>query len=180
MENYFKKLKSGFQISGDITYYFSESWGIGLKYNQFNKSGSLPYDIVADLDGDGRTEEGPVSNNLKVIFIGPTFSSRMYSYNKKNVLLFNTSIGYTSYENNGVLIDPFQLKGTTLGLVFDIGYDFKIAKGTRVGVQLSYLTGSLYKMDRKSKYGTESIKFESDEKESLNRFDLSIGIRFGD
>lgn len=174
--NYMKELKSGYHFGGDLTYYFTEPLGIGFKYYLFKSSNSLDNIYIEDAYGNRRY--GKMSDDLTISFIGPIFSTRLLSHDKKNAFLMNLSFGYMGYSNDNVIIDKYKLTGSTMGISFDIGYDIGLSENLSLGFQISYLNGTLFEYDWNDGIRTERIKLEKGEYESLNRIDFSIGLRF--
>ncbi|MDR9373949.1 MAG: hypothetical protein RI842_02115 [Schleiferiaceae bacterium] len=176
-EDYVRGLKSGYHIGADFTYYSTEPLGFGLKCYLFNASNYKAN--VSFEDEYGNQMRGDMSDDLTITFIGPTLSTRLLSHDKSGAFLMNLSVGYMGYTNDAFLIYPMEITGNTLGLSFDLGYDFELVDNLTLGFQLSYLTGTL--TDYRLKYGStiEYIKLNKDEYESLNRIDLSFGLRFG-
>lgn len=175
-KDYIKELKSGYHFGGDLTYYFTEPLGFGIKYYLFKSSNSLDNIYVEDINGN-RTY-GKMSDDLTISFIGPTFSTRLLSHDKKNAFLMNLSLGYMGYSNDKVIIDKYKMTGSTMGLSFDVGYDIGLSENLSLGFQISFLTGTLFEYDWNDGTKTETIKLEKGEYESLNRIDFSVGLRF--
>jgi len=175
-KDYIRELKSGYHFGGDLTYYFTEPLGFGFKYYLFKSSNSL--DNIYLEDTNGNRTYGKMSDDLTISFIGPTFSTRLLSHDKKNAFLMNLSLGYMGYSNDKVIIDKYKMTGSTMGLSFDIGYDIELSENLSLGFQISYLTGTLFEYDWNDGIKTETIKLEKGEYESLNRIDFSVGLRF--
>jgi hypothetical protein len=175
-KDYISELKSGYHFGGDLTYYFTEPLGFGFKYYLFKSSNSI--DNIYLEDTDGNRTYGKMSDDLTISFIGPTFSTRLLSHDKKNAFLMNLSLGYMSYSNDKVIIDKYKMTGSTMGLSFDIGYDIGLSENLSLGFQISFLSGTLFEYDWNDGTKTETIKLEKGEYESLNRIDFSVGLRF--
>ncbi len=71
-----------------------------------------------------------------------------------------------------------QIKGSTLGMAFDLGYDFKISEKTALGFQVSLLSGNLTEVTYNIGNRSQKIKLNNGEEEGLGRVDFSIGLRF--
>lgn len=175
-KDYIKGLKSGYHWGGDITYYFSEPLGIGFKYYQFHASNSIDNLYVDDLNGNRRY--GRMSDDLKITFIGPMFSTRILNGDKSKALIMNLAMGYMGYQSDKVIIDPFKMTGSTLGMTYDFGYDISLSKNLMLGFQVSLISGTLSKYDWNDGKTTQTFKLETGEYESLHRIDLSVGLRF--
>lgn len=175
-KQYAKELRSGYHISGDITYYFSEPLGVGFKYLIFNSSNQLN-DIFITYP-DGTRKDGIMRNDLSISFIGPSFSTRLLNASKKNALTMNMALGYMKYLDKQVVVDHFTMSGNSVGLIYEIGYDIGISKNLALGFQVSFLSATMSQYDWNDGITTKTIKLEPGEFESLHRIDLSIGLRF--
>lgn len=176
-KDYTKDLKSGYHFGTDFTYFFSESFGFGARYLLFKSSNSLDNIYVEDIYGN--RSYGKMQDDLNISFIGPTFSTRLLGRNKENAFIINISFGYMGYRNDGVLINPYKLTGSTMGTSYDISYDIGLSKKLSLGFQLTLISGLLseYRLDDGT--STQTIKLEKGEYEGLGRIDLSVGLRFG-
>jgi hypothetical protein len=176
MENYIDELKSGYHVSADLAYYFSEQIGAGLRYSSAfseNKANNITVTYQ-----DGSTATGSMSDDISIAFIGPYFSSRMLNANKLNALLFNVGLGYLGYQDKSVLVDTYTIKGSTMGFSLDIGYDMSISKKLSLGVMLSMLGGTLDEYEINHRGRVTTVKLENENRENLSRIDLSVGLRF--
>ena len=176
-KDYIKELKSGYHLGGDLTYFFTEPLGFGIKYYLFKSSNSL--DNIYREDSDGNRTYGKMSDDLTISFIGPTFSTRLLNHNKNKAFIMNVSLGYMGYSNDKIIIDKYKMTGSTMGLSFDIGYDIALSENLSLGFHISSLTGTLFEYVWNDGGRTETIKLEKGEYESLNRIDFSVGLRFG-
>ncbi len=160
--SYYKSLKSGFHVGGDISAFTSEAIGFGFKYNLFKSKGN---------------SSGDNNEKISIHFVGPSFTTRLLNYNKRNAFISNWSIGYMSYVDK--LYNGYeQVQGSTVGLAWDLGYDFKISEKTALGFQISLLSGVLNKVTYKEGMHVQEIELDNDEREGLGRVDFSVGLRF--
>jgi len=157
-----KKLKSGFDISFDASYFFTEMFGAGFKYDLFKSS-----NIIQNLKGD-----------ITLNFIGPAFAMRFFDHTKTNCWFMNYGFGYMGYkENMSIPGESVTMKGGTAGFVIDIGYDIALSKNWAAGIQLSLLSGMLSEMEMTTNGVTQKVKFEKDQFEGLHRLNITIGLR---
>ncbi|MGE5393151.1 MAG: hypothetical protein ACM3P1_00330 [Candidatus Saccharibacteria bacterium] len=162
MVDYAESLQSGINLNGDVFYYFSENIGVGAKYVAFGSTA----DKISNSNLD--------NFNLNVRFYGPALSGRLMNQTKKNAFFFNAAIGKVDYK---ILMPMIRLTGNTLSSMFEVGYDVRIYKSLALGMQLSYLAGYISSFNGYSGYGSGSMEL-SGYRESLNRLDLSVGVKF--
>ena len=176
LRNYVRKLKSGFHFSGDMCYYYSENFGFGVSSCLFKSSITI-YDVQVLAPGGG-VGISELNDNLSISYIGPVFSSRILNQSKQNAFLMKLSMGYMNYVNRRVIIDACKITGNTLGLSFELGYDFGLSENMSLGLQTTFTAGVLTQYTREAGSTREIIKLESGQHESLSRIDFSIGLRF--
>ncbi|MDP4291883.1 MAG: hypothetical protein Q8908_12440 [Bacteroidota bacterium] len=176
-KDYVRQLKSGFVWSTGLTYYFSEMLGFGAKYARFSTSNSLNNIYLENSLGE--RQYGRMSDKIAVNFIGPTFSTRFLNARKNSAFTLGLGMGYMGYKDDEVLINNYKMTGSTFGMSYDIGYEFNLSKNTNLGIQLSLLSGNLFKYKLDDGTTIQTIKLEKDEYESLSRIDLTIGLVFG-
>lgn len=173
--DYYKNLKSGYHFGGDVTYYFTEAFGVGLKGYIHKSSNKL--DNISDTTG-GTTRYGSMRDNITSSYAGPTFSARFLNQDNTRAILLDLSLGYMGYSNKAVRVDSYKINGQSFGFSLSAGYDMEIAKNLILGFQVSYLYGTLLKYDLNDGVSTKTITLDKEEYESLNRLDFSVGLRF--
>ena len=165
---YMKKLRPGYHIGANISYYFKESLGTGIKFNYFNSKNE-----------ENNTSMGDLRDNISIYFIGPTFGSRLLSRNNNNGWIFNVGLGYLGYRDKGsVNSQELRLKGGTFGVSWDAGYDISISDNFAIGIQFSYVIGTLTSLKMSNGYSIQKVKLEKDNYENLSQINLSVGFRF--
>lgn len=174
--DYIKGLKSGYHYGGDVSYFVSEQIGLGGKYSMFRASNSI--DNIYIEDGDGNRRYGKMSDDLRIMFVGPSFTSRRLSRRNSNAFLMTFAIGYIDYRNDKIVIDPYKMTGSTVGYTLDFTYDIALSENTSLGIQLSLLSGVLrqYKID--DGFRVKTFDLEEGNYEGLGRVDFSVGFRF--
>ncbi len=175
LEDYMNELKSGVQFSADLTYFWGENYGFGIKYSHFIASNHR--DDVYVKDDQGNRRYGVLSDDISIIFLGPSFTARVFNKAKTNAFIFNLSYGYVGYFNDQVIVDKYKQSGATFGSFFDIGYDLGLSRHVALGVQLSYSAGLLNKLKIDDGNTVKTLELEEGEYESLARLGLSVGLR---
>ncbi len=177
LEDHLKKLKWGTSLEGELTFFFKESLGLGLKYSNFSAGNKLSNIFITD-DSGLVVGEGDLSDDNRIWFFGPAFAARFYNMNYTGYWYLSGALGYMHYSN----IEKFdgtryEYTGETLGIAISGGYDWNLSKTVGMGVKLSIIGGSLYEYEVTDGTEVETIELEDDEYENLARIQLSIGIR---
>lgn len=176
MRDYYSDLQSGFNYGIDLSYFFSEHIGVCFNYTAFRTKNDMNEVIVNFNDGTSKT--GKLSDDITINYFGPSYSLRFLNNVKTNCLILNFGLGYLGYKNEGILITDYTIKSSTMGVRWDIGYEFGIRKEMALGFKLSLLSGALAQYEYSDINGTKTIKLEQDNYEGLARVDLSVGLRF--
>jgi hypothetical protein len=174
-QDYLDGIMLGYNFSGDLHYYITEQRGIGVKAGLFRASNSID-PISIRIDGNLLT--GKMSDDITITYFGPSYSLRLVHGKNDNCFLLNFGVGYVNYQNNAVLIDDFVITSETLGISWDLGYDWRINKYMSAGLQLSYFYGELTDYYIKKDGNTQHSEYEEGMYESLQRIDFSFGLRF--
>ena len=169
-------LNSGINLCGDINYFVTEQIGFGIKYSEFNSSQITPNITVTYPDNT--MENGTLSDMLKINFLGPVFSTRLYNSTKKNSLFMAVGIGYMGYKEISEFTKTITITGNTLGICYDFGYDIGITKEMALGLQLSLYSGTLKKYKLNNGLNSETVILDYENYESMAHASFTIGLRF--
>lgn len=125
---------------------------------------------------DGSMVNGMMSDNIKVDFIGPSITSRTYNRARTGCLYSVFSLGYVKYEDEGTLITFLKLKGNTIGLLYDLGYDIILNENVALGIQCSFMTAILKEITLTDGTNTQTENLDKENYENLSHLDLSLGL----
>lgn len=175
--DYMKKLKSGNHFSLDASYFINETIGLGIKYSRFHTREDFGL-VNTDIDQDGIMDMGQMKDDMNISFLGPMFTTSIPSANKKNAFFSSLAMGYLEYKDDGEMIVPMLLEGSTIGFVGDLGYQVGIAKNLAIAFTLSYTLGHITKIKSTISGYTTTIELDKDNYENLGRIDFSIGFVF--
>lgn len=167
IEDYFQKLKSGWHIGGNLTFFWNQGNGAGLIFSNFMSSQTLK-DVMFYSPSGNFVGIGDISDDMKFFFIGPAYSFQR-DITSTIVIHGDASLGYMSYRNDAIVgNDSFVITGNTLGTDIAFGMDFYVGGNIAVGFELSAIIGSLSKID----VNGQSVSLE--EYDDLTHFNLSV------
>lgn len=169
-KEHIRGLRTGFLFGADIGSFTSESFGWGAKFTFHQSSQNSPSVLSSGSSGS-------LSENIKTTFIGPVLHARTIGAKRNDQMVFSYGLGYLSYTNKAQLSSTaMNLKGATIGLVFDLGYEISLDDlGNKVGFQVGILLGRLNNIKINGSQSMQSL----DQPEGLSRLDFTIGLRFG-
>lgn len=166
--SYKKQLQSLWNLGAEINYFPSESFGIGVRYNRaFTKAN---YDFNPPI----QIEPGVFISELRDESIRFNYVALSLIYREllddDQMMYYFLSVGLINYKSDfkGDGLSFYQ-SGETIGVVFGICYDFKLADSFGMGVGLEVNLARLTELDNNGViYGADF---------SLSRIDLTIGFR---
>jgi hypothetical protein len=173
---YMRGLMTGFGYDLGFTYYWLETFGVGLKYNEFRSSNEFEGYITSQ---GGYPQLGTLSEKVCINFVGPSFGYRFFNREKKNCFLLDFAIGYVGYQNKGtILSENITLSGGTVGTYLGFGYDIRLSATTSLGFQIAMTGGVLNEITETIGSSRRTYKLEDGQREGLGRIDFSVGLRF--
>lgn len=176
VRSYLNDLKSGLSLDFNTSFYFDGSSGIGIKFNQFLASAEADN---FQVNFPGFAASGNISTNETMTYIGIAYQNRLTSSNNKNELHTGIGIGYFRYlDKSDIGNQSFELVHETLGVSGDISYDIFLGSNFYLGLQAAYFFGNANKATLTTDSGQKTTIDLEDNKESFNRIDFSIGLRY--
>ena len=169
-----KKLKWGFVYGADATWFVANDLGFGLKFSNLR---SKAEDAVSITYDDGSSKSGMYRDVVDLRFLGAVASTRSVTPSGRWIFLVDCGLGYLSLVNNGRIIDPMAIKGSTLGFCADAGVDFRLMNKLYLGLSINAISGTLSSYSLTHDGRTETIKLDKDEYETLHHLTASIGLR---
>jgi hypothetical protein len=170
-EEHYNRLKTGYNIGSDITFFWNPENSFGASINYSQAKSTLSDVAITDLDGS-IIAYGDIEENVKLFYIGPTYLSRHIRPSGKTHWLAGMTVGYYNFnEDMTFLGEAVQINGGTVGFGVSLGVDILTTENFAFGIQTSALLGWLNKV----KVDGEEVELE--ESENLSRIDISFGFR---
>jgi hypothetical protein len=167
LKEYMRNLKSGLSYNADASYFFSEKVGMGIKYNQHYST--------AEIGSHSQL----MRDEIRIHYVGPFLSARLYGKRQKNSLVLNVALGYTAYKDVGSFNNEvITITGQTAAFSYDIIYDLQLTKNLMFGVQVSLTGGALSQFEQTKNGHTETVELPDGEFEGLGRVDFIAGLRY--
>lgn len=153
---------SGLYMGGGLMYYTENALGVGLRWDLFGSKALFVGNKVVN----------------QIIMVGPAFSYRIQSANKRNFVYWNSTLGYINYNLKINVMSRGSIRGNggTVGLNSDFGLDIGLTDNIFLVFQTAYLMGSMQQLKVRDWRRKETIKLEDNQRESLHRLDFSVGL----
>lgn len=175
MAKYLKGLKHGYTYGADLTWFFLNNFGVGVKGNVLHVSNAAEGTLQL---ADGTQHSGRIEDKIDIWFVGPFASWRVTSRNMRHTMLMNAGLGYLGCNDKTVVIEPFKMSGGTLGILYEVGYDFSLSDTVAIGAMLSCIGGTMGQYNVKYPDGSSQlVKREKGSYENLSHINFSIGLR---
>jgi hypothetical protein len=172
---YEKRIKNGYNIGAEFNYFFTDLFGLGLKYTYFSAKNQINYRV--SIITSEPALKGSFLENVKTNFISPVASWRILSNDKKNALFASLGIGYMRYVNEQKNGDPVNIVASIPATFSEIGYDLGLNEKISIGIMVSYYSAVVFGNERTTQLSDDLPFIVTDDK-ILSRIDFSIGLRF--
>jgi hypothetical protein len=176
IQEYIRKLKSGFVLKFDGSYFFGRFFGLGLKYSWARAQNEMD-DVYFRLN-NGSLVRGRISDKINIHTIALHATSRIGPRSGKFYFLPGISLGYTEYFNNSVALDPLTIRSSTFSFAVNLGMDIRLVDRLYLAVGLDVITGAMSYVEVEQYNETQRIDLDGENRESLGRIDIWGGFRY--
>lgn len=172
-----QNMKLGATVDAEVSYFFGESAGIGVRYHNFFSGDQMPMSVQLS---DGSIQQGYMRDNVSIWFVGPAIRGRFVTPSRNQALLLSYAFGIAGESDRGELMSvPYKITGFTLGHLVELGYDIRISRYFTVGASLYYMLGTIRDCTVYDGQGNKkSLALTEDNFEHLGHVGLSIGLRY--
>lgn len=172
MDSFLRKLKKGYSLSADVTYYFLNVFGVGFKAQNYHASNSANVQIQYN---SGERWIGTMTDKIDISFLGP-FASYRWQINKHSIIL-GSGLGYLHYKDKSYIGKSVSVNGGTLGLFSELNYDYSFTNRLAFGVSVSLISGSLSSVTTTIDGSRQTSGTNSGQKENISNIAISVGLR---
>jgi len=177
VDSYFKSIKWGPKLSGQVHYMLNSSYGLGIDYQFHQSSGS----ITGIIDpGDGLTlYYGTTEDKIFTNYTGLSFYGNQWIIENKLNWVAQTSIGLTLFRQENIsFYTPVLITGKALGINFQTGLDYMITNNIALGLYLNYFQSTISKIEVNDGTTSSTVDLDKEMYEGLSRLDVGFGASF--
>ena len=181
--DYYKRLKTGWNIGVSGAWYLKEYMGFGLKYNLMKtrtKADNLSKNVL-----DGRYTSGSFKSNVSIHYIGPAVTVRYFLLDTKFSFVLDFGLGYIHYtnkesfeEDNSDYAESYKISGGSIGLSIGLNADYAWRSDFTFGIGVAYTYGSLGEYQINNGEVIEVVGLSGNDRQNLSHFDVTLGIRW--
>lgn len=180
MEQHIRNTRVGYIYGADVTYFFTESIGLGLKFQNSYSADKMPASLT-ETD-TGKVTNGYLENYENLWFAGPMFTYRVLSKNRKNAFFVRAGFGVAGYTNWGKQVKEtltYYQTAVSLGEILEVGYDLGIAKNLSLGACITLQNGGFNSFyESVNGDAPQRTSLEKGQVESLRYIGLTLGLRY--
>lgn len=162
-DDYIQDLYNGGTLTGQLAYFLSPHYSIGIKYLRHSTKAEL-YSLASQSE----------IINDKITIQSYMLDLGFYQ-SMSRLVIFNADValGALFYNNDREFQgETTEISGTSFSILLSGGVDFLLTRQIALGIELAYLFGGI--KDPTVRGNSGSIEGS----QSLNRFDLTAGLRF--
>jgi hypothetical protein len=171
MLSHLNKLKHNVSFGADISYYFTNYLGVGIKYNAI--IARVVTDSIFYTFLNSAKKYDYLSELVNVHYFAPFLVAKIFTIPHKQCFFANAGVGYVRYNHKAFLYrsagileitEVANIAKNSAAFFAEIGYDFFVNKYFAIGLQTSLLI--------------ELKKGKWIEPENISHLDISLGFRF--
>ncbi len=162
-ENYIQEMHAGDTFGGQIAYFLSPHYSVGVKYLRHTSSAKI-YSLES-----GTTP--PIQDDI--LIQNYMFDVSYYQAVSRMVIFYaDAAVGGLFYNIDRTSPDEgAEISGTSFGTVLSGGVDFLVTRNIAFGFELSFLFSNIKNLD------VQGNTAEIDASQNLNRFDATVGLK---
>lgn len=160
-----KQLKNGRAFSFQVAYFFSNTGGVGILYNNHSTN--------AEFSG---TPFGSSTDKVSISFIAPTYFFQHSSGISNFVFTSALSIGYLEFKETLVTTSnpTLNLKGASLGVGYTAYIGAQLNDVVRLSAKAGVILGSLSEVE----INGQNVQLPDSQRENLSTFSLGVSLGF--
>ncbi|HET7819624.1 MAG TPA: hypothetical protein VFL70_09985 [Bacteroidia bacterium] len=176
-KKYAEALGAGLNFGSDFTFFASKNVGFGARYSVFGANGTS--DRFTFINEYGQISSGTLYTRVAINYIGPSFSVRAISANKKIQFITDISLGYLSYKETSLFSNYFfYYKGGNLGYTGKAELDIAISNSLALGLSASCTLGQLKKVKMSDVSQHQTVYLTKENYYDISRVDISVGLKW--
>lgn len=175
-KKYYRKLKTGYGYSVELSYFFTKHIGAGMFFNMhrsYYRLGDVGY---YDTNGN-LVVTGELSTDISIPLFGPEFCFTTKMMKGKLNYTASACIGYMKYTEKWKAPYDGTIVGDTVGVALHTGLEYKISPSVAVGVSLSIVSGVLSHYTVDDGQTKQVYYFAENEYQGIAHIDFSVGLR---
>lgn len=169
-----KEMLSGLSYFVMPRYQLNDSYSIGITYRAFSST-AVTNNYGLFIDG---VTIDHIDEERKIFFVGPTL--HYHNISDVNELNISISLGYIGFKSESILNRiniPMTMTGGNLGIELGLEYLWKLAPNFYAGASIGYTLGTLTKINVEFNGVSQEVKFDDNEKESLEFISINPVLR---
>ena len=175
-KDYKESLRKGTAIMGDVAYFYTPYYGVGLSVSSFTSAKKS-----ATLTSDNPSiDPRYLSDQIHILYVGPAFYARNLMFKGRVSSILSISGGYLKYtdDQKEFTSGTFEtgvsnnISASGLGAKLGLSLEYKVLQYVGVGLNGGLALGRLEVTNERA------LKDEQTQKLWMNHFTLGAGVRF--
>lgn len=159
-----KQLKNGFAFSLQFAYFFSNTGGMGILYNNHS----------TNVEFSGSSTFGSGTDKVNISFIAPTYFFQHSSGISNFVFTSALSIGYLGFKETLTTTSTLNLKGASLGVGYTAYIGAQLNDVVRLSAKAGIILGSLSEVE----INGQNVQLPDSQRENLSTFNIGASLGF--
>jgi hypothetical protein len=174
IQDYFNKLRSGWNYGFESDYFFNNYIGLGAKYSRFNTKQDVDSIVIEFFT---KIYYVDLSSNMSIHTISPLIYGKLPLLKNKLSVIGGIGPAWLFYRNIGKAVgDSAMFKGSSPGLFTSLNLSYQVLPNLSIGLQGSYIRAFLKEFTQDDGTTQQVIKLEKENYQNISRIDYSFGI----
>jgi hypothetical protein len=174
IQDYFNKLRSGWNYGFESDYFFNNYIGLGAKYSRFNTKQDVDSIVIEFFS---KIYYVDLSSNMSIHTISPMIYGKLPLLKNKLSVIGGIGPAWLFYRNIGKAVgDSAMFKGSSPGLSISLNLSYEVLPNLSIGLQGSYIRAYLKEFTQDDGTTQQVIKLEKENYQNISRIDYSFGI----
>jgi len=171
---YLNKLRMGTCLSADLNIYTYKTSGLTIKSSLMKAKNQMEITLK---NQNGQSETGIMRDDISVFFIGAgLFGRGSVGPGKKCFMDAQLALGYLSFNNHGMLVEPLNIGGEGFAGYCSFGFDYLLSKSFAVGVDVGSPICTLREISLSGAVN-KIMKLDLEHSIQVSRLNFSVGIK---
>jgi hypothetical protein len=174
IQDYFNKLRSGWNYGFESEYFFNHYIGAGVKYSRFNTKQEVDSIVVEFFS---KIYYIDLSSNMSIHTLSPMIYGKLPLLRNKLSVIGGIGPAWLLYRNIGKAVgDSAMFKGSSPGLSTTLNVAYEVLPNLSIGFQASYIRAFLKEFTQDDGNTQQVIKLDEENYQNISRMDYSFGI----
>ncbi len=175
-QRYINVLKTGYNFTTELTYFFGKHVGLGPRYSLFTASEKLSNQYF--VDETGNLTIGDLSDKIILQDVGLNIIGRVAPKTNNFRFLLGLTVGYTHFKDNATRPQAFKVTAENIGFGMNSTIDAMLTPRLFGGLGINVMYSNFTRYKIKQGNMEADISLHKDDYINVLRIEVNLGLRY--